>query len=169
MSEQDIPYRKIVSECAGPFLNRRGVYLAEDHLLCLYSTAFSENYRRFYFRDIQAIQVCRTLGGFVGSMLLLILAVVLCLSLWANELNPMDGVVEALAWGVVPLLLAYMIVSLRKGGSCVCRVQTAVSSQVMPVTNVRGARRLVEVVGPLVEAAQGPLTPEMKMQLSLGK
>ena len=47
-------YRKLPGRRRG-FLFGSSVWLADDHLLLVKSARFREEYRRFYFRDIQAI------------------------------------------------------------------------------------------------------------------
>src|SRR5436305_8222975 len=36
------------------------LWLGKDHLLCIDTTGYTETYKRFYFRDIQAIVIRRT-------------------------------------------------------------------------------------------------------------
>src|SRR5262245_36888992 len=40
-----------------------GLWLAEDHLLCVNSNRFMEDYKRFYFQDIQSITIVMTQRG----------------------------------------------------------------------------------------------------------
>ena len=39
---------------------RSSLWLGSDHLLCIDTTGYTENYKRFYFRDIQAIVIRKT-------------------------------------------------------------------------------------------------------------
>src|SRR5438477_12551721 len=36
------------------------LWLGKDHLLCIDSNGYTENYKRFYFRDIQALLIRKT-------------------------------------------------------------------------------------------------------------
>src|SRR5438270_8932541 len=36
------------------------LWLGKDHLLCIDSSGYTENYKRFYFRDIQALVIRKT-------------------------------------------------------------------------------------------------------------
>src|SRR5207247_848529 len=42
---------------------RSRIWLGKAHLLCVDSMVFSEDYKRFYFRDIQAVVIRRTSRG----------------------------------------------------------------------------------------------------------
>jgi hypothetical protein len=54
MAERSSPYRRIAGHGTGLVAHAR-LYQAPDHFLQVSSTGFSETYKRFYFRDIQAI------------------------------------------------------------------------------------------------------------------
>src|SRR5881394_2305292 len=62
MADAPIPYRKIRGTGAGAF-EYATLYAGPDHLLQVTSSGYSETYRRFYFRDIQSIAVCKSGGG----------------------------------------------------------------------------------------------------------
>ena len=50
------------------------VWMARDHLLLVSRTGYTETYKRFYFRDIQAVIIRKTATAFVGNIVLSILA-----------------------------------------------------------------------------------------------
>ena len=70
---------------------RSKLYLAKDHLLRVNSNGWTENYRRFYFTDIQAIVVNltdgRRLSGFVVHFILCALCVVWLLTARGRNLG----------------------------------------------------------------------------------
>ncbi|HWI55617.1 MAG TPA: hypothetical protein VNZ22_00220, partial [Bacillota bacterium] len=39
---------------------RSSLWLGPDHLLCIETTGYTETYKRFYFRDIQAVLIRQT-------------------------------------------------------------------------------------------------------------
>ena len=55
------------------------LYLGPDHLLQTASTGYSETYKRFYFRDIQAIVIRKTNAGLFWTFFWLIPAFIMAL------------------------------------------------------------------------------------------
>ena len=48
------------SAFAVAFISRSSLWLGRDHLLCVDSSGYTETYKRFYFRDIQAVTIVAT-------------------------------------------------------------------------------------------------------------
>src|SRR5437899_10193108 len=98
------------------------LWLGPDHLLCIDSTGFTENYKRFYFRDIQAVIVRKTDGykywngalGFLG----------LLFTIFAAMTSDSAG---RIAWfSFAALFWLLMLLNLALGPTSACYVQTAV-------------------------------------------
>ena len=64
----------------GTFRQSR-LWLGQDHLLSVDSTLSSQDLKRFYFRDIQAITVRRTHTGRTWNIVNAVLTAIFCL--WA--------------------------------------------------------------------------------------
>ena len=147
-------YRKLPGRRRG-FLFGSSVWLGPDHLLLVKSSRFREEYRRFYFRDIQAIVSAGAPRYHISTRAALIGV------LWAGVLTvAVASGREALAWiaGFLGILLACVWIYLSGARSCRCRIYTAVSSEELPsLYRDWTARRFVEVVEPFVTAAQGSL------------
>lgn len=130
------------------------LWLGPDHLLWVESTGFSERYKRFYYGEIQAIQIQRTKTGlwFTAGFALLLL-IPLLIALWVT------GV-----WRVVWLVIAGtfsipLIVHLLLGPTCVCLLHTAVQSEkVRSLGRLRRARKVVGVLKDRIETAQGTIS-----------
>jgi len=136
------------------------LWLAQDHLLAVDWHGYSEEYKRFYFRDIQAITLRRTHRTTIVSLiLLLVLALIAGIALLVENESPgswpgflVPGAVFAI-WLVIHLLL---------GPSCRTHLRTAVHDQMLPSLNrVRVARGVVARLQPLIAAAQGEVSAEM--------
>src|ERR1700684_2106413 len=52
------PYRKLPGTRRG-FIQKSSVWAGPDHLLLVRGSRFREEYKRFYYRDVQAIAVAR--------------------------------------------------------------------------------------------------------------
>ena len=110
---------------------RSSLWLGRDHVLCVDSTGYTERYRRFYFRDIQAVVLRKTQHGAVwalafGSLagLFTLFAVILKDPVWPYVLGTLAGL-SALG----------LLLQLAEGPTCVCHLGTAVQSEELPALN----------------------------------
>ena len=61
----EVEYRRLTrarnrSRFALVATSRASLWLAKDHLLQIDTSGYTENYKRFHFRDIQALVLCKT-------------------------------------------------------------------------------------------------------------
>jgi len=138
--------------------SRTSLWLGPDHLLCVEYNGFSETYKRFYFRDIQAVTIRETPWRTIWNGILII-PLGLC---WAALMTSSDRG-TAFAWGLcvavvgIPFLLNNLW-----GTACACRLRTAVQVEDLPLRRVRKARRVLQRIRPLIAAAQdGEIPAEM--------
>jgi hypothetical protein len=132
------------------------LYLGPDHLLQATATGYSETYKRFYFRDIQAIIIRKTNMWIVGLVACLLPG----LAFAAGAISATDGVSAAVLWTIAGVLLLGSMVNLLLGPSCVCHLRTAVQTEKLPSLNrVRKAQKILGQIKPLIEAEQGRLNP----------
>lgn len=132
------------------------LWLGADHALLVQSRGYSEVYRRFYFRDVEALLLRRTTTARTTAFALLAVLVPLAAAL---TLETAPGRVF---WGVVaaPFVVA-LAVHLARGPSCVCHVRTAVeTAELAALRRLRPARRALERLRERVEAAQGRLATD---------
>ena len=131
------------------------LYLGPDHLLQSAATGYSETYKRFYFRDIQAFIIRRT--GIWTIWLLALLVPALFFAIFAI-LAP-DAVGAAILWTIAGVLLLGSVINLLLGPSCVCHLQTAVQTEKLPsLKRLKKAQKLLNQIKPLIEAEQGRLS-----------
>ena len=150
------------------FATRSSLWLGKDHVLMVDSSGYMEQYKRFYFRDIQAVTVRRTKRQQILHWLLVVLlalcGLVLVLGIrefWRPPLAPGD-VWGFLAFGTpFAVALGLMFLNHFRGPGCLCHLHTAVQVELLPSLNrVRRAHRVLERLRPLIETAQGPMTRE---------
>src|SRR6266566_7247602 len=149
-------YRRLPGREAGLFSYSR-LWLGPDHLLLARTTFFSEEYKRFYFRDIQAIVTRRTERREILSVILAFTTIVFgVLSVftdfgWRTFLFVMTGTV-----------LFALLVNWLRGPTCVCHLRTAVQTEELsPLKRFRATRKVIERLKPKIQAAQGALAPEL--------
>jgi hypothetical protein len=136
---------------------RASLWLGKDHLLCIDSNGYTENYKRFYFRDIQAITIGRTKSRMVTSIVLAVIAALLLLIGFA--INETAAIITfgilASVFCLIPLLINLLL-----GPTCKCELRTAVQTESLPIGRIHRARKILERLRPLVTAAQGQLARE---------
>ena len=132
------------------------LYLGKDHLLCVYNSAYTEDYRRFYFSDIQAIAVAadskrgRTSAFYGGIALFLLIFAFWTGGYWAVFFLILAG-----------LFLVHVAVNWLRGPTCTCILYTAATREELTSLGLmRNAMKVIDVLKPLIEATQGRLSPE---------
>ncbi|HMP81947.1 MAG TPA: hypothetical protein PKA41_04485 [Verrucomicrobiota bacterium] len=148
---------------------RSSLWLAKDHLLCVDTNGYMENYKRFYFRDIQAVSIRKTQRALYWSLVLGGIAA-FC-AVIASIASPGFDVFFWIVAGIFFLLLA---LNLLGGPSCVCHLKTAVQTEEMAALNrIRRARKILKRIRPLIESAQGRVEtgqlPALMQQLARGE
>ena len=112
--------------------------MARDHLLLVSRTGYTETYKRFYFRDIQAVIIRKTATAFVGNIVLSILA----LGFILLAVTVSDAAFK-IVWALIGGLFAFLfLLSLWRGSSCVTHIKTAVQTEQLAAWNrMRAARK----------------------------
>jgi len=136
------------------------VWLGPDHLLSVDRVWFTEEYKRFYFRDIQLITVEQTRTALLINYILAMCAAGTALLFWLLSTNdPTSSRVYLIIGGILTgIFLIALAINLARGPSCVCRLKTAVQTELLPALGRTGsARRTLAIIKPLIEQAQGTL------------
>ena len=144
-------YRRLPGR-AGLFI-RHSLWMAPDHLLRVRAHPFGQEYRRYYFKDIQAL-VMTELVNPTAYFLYGFAALFALLSFLLFS-------IQHQVWGT---LSAFPAIILFYWGwrtpDCACRIQTRVSTDRLPsLGKFRSARRAIAVVQTDVERVQGALDP----------
>jgi hypothetical protein len=150
-------YRKLPGRRRG-FIFGSSVWMGSDHLLLIKSSRFREEYKRFFFRDVQGI-VTASAPRFHISTRAALLAFVW---FWPLAISMAMGTATAMKitwilWAVAAAL-AIVWVYISAARSCRCRIYTAVSSEELPsLYRTWTARRFLEKVEPAIAQAQGTI------------
>ena len=151
-------YRKLPGQRRG-FIFGSSVWMGSDHLLLVKSARFREEYKRFYFRDIQAIVTAKAPRFHISTRAALIGACgVRRFGIAGGGGHPRHrgsrgsrSGSSARGWRI-----AWVYVSAFR--SCRCRIYTAVSSDELPsLYRTWTARRFLARVEPAVAQAQGAI------------
>ena len=134
-------------------IGRYTLYQGPDHILLIFSRFGMEDYRRFYFADIQSISTHKTTAGLVQNIIIAVLGTLFGLTLLPHgDVSTTIGVVMV---GVFGILLSYNVLS---GPTCETTIQTAVQTEkLLPLNRLRTAQKVMDRLTPLITAAQGEL------------
>lgn len=152
-------YRRVGGR-ASTFVAVYRLYEGPDHLLLVRTMWFREDYRRFFYRDIQAVITRATnrrrdhavvWGAFTGATLLPAVATVLAsvpvLPYFLFTLSLVFATIFAVNWFLGP--------------TCECHVQTAVQCETLPaMRRVGRVKKFLERLRPRIAEAQGVLPSE---------
>ena len=144
----------------GTYLTTRSsLWLAKDHLLSVDLYAYSERYKRFYFRDIQGFTIRTTRRRALWNVVLSVLLALCLVELLVDSTG--FGAWEIFMVMLAVLIAAPLLVNIIRGPTCEVLLRTAVQVEELPsLSRIRRAQKVLDRVRPLIVAAQGQLTPE---------
>ncbi len=175
MSEPPIHYTKLPGPGAG-WVGRTRLWLADDHVLEVNSTIFTERYHRYFLRDIRTVLAHRTKTGFYWNVAFASLAA-LALAIagavfWLGEkirnsgrITPGDlvgiQVVAGMFAAVALFVIVILLVNVFLGPTCRFYIETTAGRHLIAApTRLRRADRLLEKLVPHIESAQSIAAPE---------
>jgi len=140
---------------------RSRLWLGEDHLLNVDFTVASEEYKRFYFHDIEAFVIRRTgtrqMWNWIFGVLLALTAGPF-FAVWRSQGEGgfmIAAIAFAAFWGL------FILVNSLRGATCQTHIRTAVQLEQLPsLGRLPVARQVLARIQPLIVAAQGAATPE---------
>ncbi len=137
--------------------SRSSLWLGKDHLLCIDTNGYTESYKRFYFRDIQAVILRRTVVWHVMSVILAFIVGFFALIAILGH----DVIIAWIFGSIAGLFALALLVNILQGPTCSFHLRTAVQVEHFPsVSRLRVARRALGRLRPLIAGAQGQLAPE---------
>jgi hypothetical protein len=161
----EIQYRRL----PGRGVRRQGIataartrlWLGNDHLLLVDSMWYAEDYKRFYFRDIQAVIIRKTPTGKTVNIVLGALAVLPLAAALTLTMTSGIGYWAAIFWWIISaILLGFLLANTLLGPTCVCHLKTAVQTEELPsLRRLRRAHKVLARVRPFIVAAQGEFAP----------
>lgn len=139
----------------GAIAARSRLFLGKDHLLSVDSARYTEEYKRFYFRDIQAITIRQTGTGKIINVVLGVLAIPPLVATLATA----GGF--RIFWAIVTsVFLVFLLANTLSGPTCTCHMRTAVQTEELPsLRRLRRARKVLARLRPFLTAEQGELPP----------
>jgi len=135
------------------------LWLGADHLLLVESDGRQEFYKRFYYRDIQAVVVHKTSEGKIVNG---ILTGITCLFLAIAVAVGMEEVAAGIVFVCIAAIFGIaLLVNWLSGPTCQTFLRTAVQIEELPsLTRLRQLHKALDQLRPLIVAGQGELPPD---------
>ena len=130
------------------------LWLADDHVLSVDNHVFSEDYKRFYFRDIQALVMRKTRRGAIWNI---VISVFIALWLWIMFLQ--TGNEERIVWLIVVVIFIVLLaINVLRGQTCSCQLITAVHKETLPsLDRIKTAEKVLGILRQRIRQAQRDL------------
>ena len=156
MAKKIREYRKLPGTKKGFLVGRYTLWQGVDHLLHVYSRFGVEDYKRFYFNDIQAIITRKTIAGNLQNVVLGLLLLLFTLA----------AILNAEGWSAfwaafAGVLLILLLINLHRGPTCETKLLTAVQTEKLhSLHRLKNAFKVMDCLRPHIQSAQGSLSRE---------
>ena len=156
MASEISTYQRLPGKKKGFLIGYYTLWQGSDHLLQIYSRLGVEDYKRFYFNDIQAIITRKTR---VGSILNFVLGAI-------TVLFGLFAVTSGGGWSVFPAIIAgavllLWIMNFFKGPTCETYLLTAVQTEKLHALHrLKTTQPVMNRLRSLIEQRQGRIKPE---------
>jgi hypothetical protein len=149
-------YQKLPGIKKGFLVGKYTLWQGSDHLLHIYSRMGVEDYKRFYFNDIQAIITRKTAVAKVQNFLLgFFLAVFIVLTIL------IEGRWSAFCGIVAGLILIFLWFNLLRGTTCETKLMTAVQTEKLhSLHRFKNTFKVLDRLRRLIEQSQGRFNPD---------
>jgi hypothetical protein len=134
------------------------LWLGKDHLLLVDSNGFVETYKRFSFRDIQAITLTQTRRRAILNAIFLSCAVFCGLFILLDH-----AAITVVFGGLLALFVLLAMINSLSAPTCRCHLTTAVQTDELPsLRRLARANRVLSRLRPLIAAAQSEAAEQGK-------
>ena len=155
-SAQTAPRYRRIARGTIAMIMRCSLWLADDHLLSVKSTGYSEEYLRIYLKDLKGLVAHRTKTWMTLNIVLGILLALFGLGIITTD-DLFSGGTIALAIFATPFLIVFLV-NLLKGPTCKASLLTPLGPVEIPALGrTRKVARLIQQLRPLIAARQGSM------------
>jgi hypothetical protein len=136
---------------------RTKLYLGTDHLLLIEQLILVERYKRFYYRDIQAVTASQSSRWLVFAGLWGFLTLLAALVFFVH--HPIALITGTFFTGLFGFAFVHNLI---QGPTCIVRLRTAVQThRIAPLERRRDFRSGMETIEPLIRTAQSGNHPRL--------
>lgn len=151
---KDGSYKKVSPRGVGLFRRQR-LWKGSDHLLAVIETGYTEEFKRYYFSDIQSFTILWS-KAYVGWAILWALISLTALTI---TLSSDAGAIEIVVFTGV--FVSFMGIHLLRGPTCKCWIDTGINHEYLfALRRVSQAKRFWARVEPDLMAVQGEFSLE---------
>ncbi|MBF0225238.1 MAG: hypothetical protein HQK76_07255 [Desulfobacterales bacterium] len=148
--EKAIKYKKLPGRSRGLVSGIHELWYCEDHMIYVISHNVSEDYKRFYYSDIQSFIIRKTITGIIFNVILILS--VLCFLYIFYISSMLDSWIS---WVVIGLFALNFFRSLYLGYSCNFYIMTAVQlRRIKSINRSKKVDSFLKKIMPLVTNAQ---------------
>ena len=149
-------YHKLPGLKKGFFIGKYTLWQGTDHLLHIFSRFGIEDYKRYYFNDIQAIITRKTLVGKVQNIILGCL-----LLLFGLPALALDGGWSIFFSAGTSFVFILLLINLLRGPTCETRLMTAVQTEkLQSLHRLKTTFKVMDRIGLHIQQAQGTVSRE---------
>jgi hypothetical protein len=144
-------YSKL-SRRIGSMMTYHQLWKGSDHLMLVKEVGCTEEYKRFYFKDIQAVVTTRSISYLVWALVLLILT----LGMAGAGFSETDPVSKTISFTVMGASLLFLLIHLSLGPTCKCWLHTGINREKLVIfRRTRQVLRFLGKIEPEITKAQG--------------
>lgn len=155
MASEISTYQRLPGKKKGFLIGHHTLWQGSDHLLQIYSRMGVEDYKRFYFDDIQAIVTRKTMAGRFQSIALGVLSGLFCLFAVAS-----GGGWSLFHAIIAAALLLILLINVLRGPTCETVLQTAVQTEKLPsLHRLKATQPVMNHLRSIIERQQGRIDP----------
>lgn len=135
---------------------RARLWRGKDHILSVLNFGYFEEYRRFYYKDIQAFTIRKTARGAIWNLVFIFIAFFIAtIALFSHP------EISSFILAFSSLFILCLIINIFRGKTCITTVHTAVGHEELPsLGRLRKAVKVISLLEPFIEEAQGKLSSE---------
>lgn len=155
MATEKSSYQRLPGKKKGFLIGQHTLWQGSDHLLQIYSRLGVEDYKRYYFDDIQAIITRKTGSGSIQNIILALLFGIFCFY----------AVTSGGSWRILPALIAaalllILLVNVIKGPTCETILLTAVQTEKLhSLHRLKTTEPVMNRIRSMIEPRQGRIDP----------
>ena len=156
MAPKAIEYHKLPGSKKGFLIGKYTLWQGSDHLLQIFSRVGVEEYKRFYFNDIQAVVTRKTAIGTIQNIVMGCLVLIFML-----PAVYFDGGWSLFYAIVAAAMLFLLLVGLLKGPTCETKLMTAVQTKKLHTLHrQKNTSNVMDRLGVHIHRTQGTLKRE---------
>ena len=156
MARTEKIYQRLPGKKKSFIIGYHTLWQGADHLLSIYSRFGMEEYKRFYFNDIEAIIVHKTDTGKIQNLIL-----GLIMGLFAIMVFTLEGGLAVLGGIMAGCFLVFLGVNWFRGPTCITHIRTAVQNEKLHSLNrLKNTHKVMDRLKLRIENIQGHLSPE---------